>query len=82
MDAAARALVDRDWDALAERKDDAWLACRQRYGEAWGLRVGDALRVRAKRARPGWPSAEERDADLAMHLRMIDVLRRAPHPDR
>jgi|SRR5580704_8172413 hypothetical protein len=83
MDPAdVRSLLERDWNALAEGKDDAWLACRQRFGEAWGLRVGEALRLHAKRVRPGWPSARERRADLAMHLRMIDVLHRTPRCGR
>ena len=32
----------------------------------------------ARMPRPGWPSQAERDEDLATHLRVIEVLRRAP----
>jgi hypothetical protein len=79
---AGHLLIQRDWEAFAQEKDEAWLECRRRYGPAWGLRVGDALRQEAKRLRPGWPMARDRRADLMMHLRLIDALQRTPRPDR
>ena len=80
--ADVRAFVHRDWDAFARAKEEHWLECKRRHGPAWGLLVGDELRREAQRVRPGWPSARERRADLAMHLRMIDVLHRTPRFDR
>jgi hypothetical protein len=80
--ADVREFLARDWDAFARAKEEHWLECRRRYGPAWGLLVGDEMRAHAMKTQPRWPSARERKADLAMHLRMIDVLHRTPRFDR
>ena len=66
----------RDWDALAASKDEQWLAERRRRGVAWCVRVADDLRRQVLGQRPAWPSPEERDEDLAVHLRVTGALRR------
>jgi hypothetical protein len=79
---SAPATFDRSSEAFVEQKQEAWLECRRRFGPTWGIRVGEALRQEAKRLRPDWPTARERRADLAMHLKLIDALQRTPRPDR
>ena len=77
-----RAFVQRDWDAVARSKDDAWRAFKREHGPAGSLRAADELRRQAVLARPGWPSAREREEDLATHLRLVEIIRRVPARDR
>jgi hypothetical protein len=71
-----RAFVDRDWGAQAELKERFWLDQKRRYGLQWALQAADELRRQVIALRPGWPSLEERDEDLAVHARVAAVLRR------
>ena len=41
-----------------------------RTSPAEGIRIGDELRRQVARLRPDWPSATERRADAAAHLRV------------
>jgi hypothetical protein len=70
------AYVRRDWQAVGAAKDEQWLEERRRRGVAWCFRVADALWRQAVRQHPGWPSAEEREADVASHVRVSEALRR------
>jgi hypothetical protein len=70
------AFARRDWNALAASKDDQWLEERQRRGVAWCVEVADELWRQVLRQRPSWPSPEEREEDLAVHLRVTRALRR------
>ena len=70
------AFARRDWDALAASKDEQWLDERRRRGVAWCVQVADELRRQVLRQRPAWLSAEEREDDLAVHLRVTRTLRR------
>ncbi len=39
------------------------------------LRIGDSLREQARALRPDWPDEAEREADLAHHIRLSELLR-------
>jgi hypothetical protein len=66
----------RDWDALAASKETQWLAERMRRGVGWCLAVAEELRLQVKRRRPDWPTAADREDDLATHVRVGSALRR------
>lgn len=70
------AFVRRDWAATAACKEAHWLAERRSRGVLWSIRVADELRRQVARVRPGWPTAEEREADLQTHVRVGEALRR------
>ena len=53
-----------------------WQTWRRRHGVAGAVRLADDLRRQALLACPDWPSPEERQADLAMHIRLSASLRR------
>ena len=72
-----RAFMRRDWAAVAEAKEAAWLDVRRVQGVAGVLRLADALRAHARQVRPDWPSADDRAEDLATHERVSEALRRA-----
>lgn len=74
---AVRAFVERPFRAMARDKERYWASWKQVHGAAAGLRVADALRAQVKRARPDWPSEQDRRDDLEMHLQLIEVIRRA-----
>lgn len=68
------AYARRDWAAVEERKRAHWAAERLTPEEA--LRLGDELRRHVAALQPDWPSSEERQSDLATHLRVAESLRR------
>jgi len=67
------AFARRDWAAVAERKRAHWAAEKLTAEES--LRVGDELRHHVAELRPEWPSADERQSDLATHMRVAESLR-------
>jgi hypothetical protein len=73
-----RALLGLDWAARAHAKEDAWRTLKREHGPAGSLRVADDLYRQATVARPGWPSARDREEDLAVHLRVAEIIRRVP----
>ena len=76
--ALLHAFVRRDWASAARAKERGWRSFREEHGPAAGVRIGDELRRQAIAMQPGWPSAREREDDLAMHLRLVEVIRRVP----
>jgi hypothetical protein len=76
------AFARRDWKALAASKDESWLAERRRRGVAWCIQIADELRRQVVTQRPTWPSPEEREADIAVHLRVGRALRRVGRAGR
>jgi hypothetical protein len=74
---ALRDFIDRDWASASRDKERYFRDYKREHGPAAGLRMADELRRQVLAVRPDWPSAEERAEDLATHLRVIDVLRRA-----
>ncbi|MCA9643069.1 MAG: hypothetical protein H6718_10045 [Polyangiaceae bacterium] len=73
-----RSYARRDWQTL-ER-----LSRRERATLAVAKKVSLAIQLyeAAKSTRPDWPSAAERDADIASHRRFRELLNRAPHVGR
>lgn len=72
-----REYVSRDWKAARDSKADYWAARIARLGPAEGLRIADELRRQAVAINPGWPTAEDRIADFASHVRLAELFRRA-----
>lgn len=68
-----RAYARRDWAAaeVMTRRERAKLPVDEK------VRIAIALYEAARRTRPGWPDDATRRADLAQHLRVKDLLRRA-----
>lgn len=66
----------RDRTVLAGLKAGYWGDRRRERGAAEGLRAADELRKHMRNLRSDWPSPEERDADLATHVRVGEMLRR------
>ena len=75
-----RAYVSRDWEAARDSKDRYWAERIARLGPGEGLRIADELRRQVLRQHQGWPSDEDRRADLLAHVRLAELLRRASHP--
>ena len=65
----------RDWKALAASKEAQWLLERQRRGVRWCFEVAEGLRRQVARRHLEWPTASEREADLATHVRVGNALR-------
>jgi hypothetical protein len=70
-------LVGRDWAAVRNAKDRYWAERIARLGPGEGLRIAEELRRQARQFDPTWPSPEERREDLAAHIRLSEVFRRA-----
>lgn len=71
------AFARRDWKRVAEMKDRFWLEQKLAMSVAETLGVVDDLRSEVVRRRADWPSEEEREADLATHVRVAESLNRA-----
>ena len=71
------AFVDRDWAAARAAKDQYWSERVARLGPSEALRVANELRRQARLHDPDWPSSEDRREDLACHVRVAALLRRA-----
>ena len=77
-----RRYMSRDWQALRDAKDRYWAVRISELGAGEGLRIADELRRQALRQNPGWPSSDDRRDDLATHLRLAELLRRARRSGR
>lgn len=71
--AAIRAFASRDRTEVAAAKA-AWWA---RADTEARFRAAHALWEHARRVRPDWPTADDRAADLAHHVRLKSLLDRA-----
>ena len=69
------AFACRDWEAIAASKRRRWAAQKSRMEPAEALRIGDELRHHVSTQQPGWPTEEDRRNDLAMHVRISEILR-------
>lgn len=72
--------VSRDWQAVRAAKDAYWAARIRRRGPAEGLRIAEELRRQMMALDPRWPSAADRERDLAHHARVCELLRHVDHP--
>lgn len=68
----------RDWLPVERAKSRYWVERKKRLGPAEGIRIADELRRQVLAARPDWPDAAERAADLEAHVRVAACLRRVP----
>ncbi len=71
------AFVHRDWVAIQDSKSAYWVERFQ--GDGWrpAWMAADALWLDVRRAQPDYPSAADRDRDLADHLKLRAALDRA-----
>ena len=70
-----RAFAGRDWAAIADAKAAFWAERKWSMTAAEALAIAEMLRQHALQVKPGWPDAEERAADLALHVRISEALR-------
>jgi hypothetical protein len=69
-------LASLDWSVF-----DGEAAWDPRVSPARGIRAGDAIREQVAAVQPRWPSAAERRADTARHLRIAALLDRVTLED-
>ena len=77
--AAVRSFMRRDHDLVAESKRDYWAARFRAEGGVATWRAGQTLRDHARRARPDWPTEDDRAEDLKHHVTLTRLLDRAAH---
>lgn len=75
-----RAFARRDWAAIADAKATFWAGRKRSMTAADVLAIAEMLRQHALQVKPGWPNADERAADLAVHVKISEALR-AVHSD-
>ena len=71
-----RKYVRRDWQLLAQAKDEFWTSRRRGMRALEALRIADDLRAQARAVRPDWPTPTDRAADFASHIWLTEILRR------
>ena len=76
------AFARRDWQAIAALKRRRWAEQKSRMTPTEALQLGDELRHHVSSFQAGWPSEEDRRADLAVHVRVSESLRRVEPPNR
>ena len=72
-----RALAGRAWDRTARHKASYWVQRRAEAGVASAFVAAEALRAPMREMDPTWPDAAQRKADLARHIAVAELLRRA-----
>ena len=72
-----REYARRDWAALAQHKANVWREQKSSMSAEDLLRISGELYQCARNLKPGWPTAAERDEDLAMHIRLSTLLSNA-----
>ena len=73
-----RAFAGRDWAAIADAKAAFWAERKRSMTPAETLAIAEMLRQHALQVKPGWPDADERAADMALHVRLSEALRAVP----
>ena len=74
--AEIRNYLAREWELPRELKDRYWAERKRSLAPDAALRMGDGLREHARSLRPEWPDAAARGADLRVHARVSESLRR------
>lgn len=74
--AEIRDYVGRDWELVRELKDRHWAERKRTLSPDAALSIGDGLREHVQHLRPRWPEAADREADLQVHARVSESLRR------
>jgi hypothetical protein len=79
-----RAFLLRGWAQAERLEKDHWARRHREEGPLAPFRAVSALLEHMRRARPDWPGASEREADLAHHVeqkRLLERASRALSPD-
>jgi hypothetical protein len=71
-----RAFVNRDWALIEQAKEDQWLEQSREMTPSAAIQLAAGLFQYVKAVKPDWPNPEEREADLASHFRVLELLRR------
>ena len=66
----------RNWAEVREAKETWRTNRKSQMTPLEALRLGDELRAHVISLRADWPSPAERDADIDMHARVAEMLRR------
>ncbi|MFA6954994.1 MAG: hypothetical protein WC538_03895 [Thermoanaerobaculia bacterium] len=66
----------RNWTEVREAKEAYWAAAKAGLTPLEALRLGDELREHVRSLRPEWPTPADRDADIAVHTRVAEMLSR------
>lgn len=69
----------REWAAAEASKRDYWLEQYRQHGAAPARAAAAALVLHMRRVQPGYPSARDRDDDLADHHALRQRLDRTAH---
>jgi len=69
-----RRFVQRDWAAVEDESASFWAARARTMTPSARMELSAALFHLVRTIRPSWPSAIEREADLAHHNRVAGVL--------
>jgi len=73
-----RTFAKRDWAAIADAKARFWAERKRSMTAAEALTIAEMLRRHTRQVKPGWPDADERAADMALHVRISEALRAVP----
>ena len=71
-----QAFVQRDWNLIARAKAEGWIEQKAAMTPSAAFQLGAELLRYARTLRPDWPNESERDADLASHVRVAEMLQR------
>ncbi|HEX3111321.1 MAG TPA: hypothetical protein VHU41_19620 [Thermoanaerobaculia bacterium] len=71
------AYANRDWNAIAEHKRRAWSEIKPEMTATDALDVAGMLSEVVSAIQPSWPTDQQRLDDLATHIRVSEMLRRA-----
>ncbi len=66
----------RDWDRIAAAKRERTVAAHVERGSSHSAALAADLYQHVKARRPDWPSAADRDDDLAAHVTLQALLAR------
>jgi hypothetical protein len=72
-----REFVGRDWALARRSKEIYWRDRIARLGPVEAFRIADELRREVLVLNPMWPDAEQRRLDVASHVRVAELFRRA-----
>lgn len=70
-----RAYLNRDRAAVAALRMQHWRDQFAARGPLWALQLADDLRRWYQALHPDWPTEADREADLAVHMRVSAALR-------
>lgn len=69
-----RAYLNRDRAAVEALRIQHWREQYAARGPLWALQLAGDLRRWYQTLHPGWPTEADREADLAMHMRVSAAL--------